>query len=468
MFKRGSIRLKLTICFSLALIAVTAITFLTIRLASGVVLRATIRDYLVGTVEANTHKIRYVSQVDDPSGNLYLPWGENYLEVDLDFMDVVNDVHTALYTADGKLLYGKNPLARRTQTIPFSTSRIWQIEEDGVTYQLYDCPLLLHAQEPVNLWIRGIVPATQSVQQLQSITRLSLLILPVLILLAALSAYLVADRLLSPIRRMEQTVGQITRGDDLHRRVDESGRGDEVGRLARAFNHMLDRLERSFEAERQFTSDVSHELRTPTAVILAQSEYTLERQRTPAEYTEAMEVIHRQSQRMSQLIGDMLDYTRMDQQSQRYPLETLDFSRLVAEATQQQAQLAESRITLTTDIPPAIPLIGNQLLLSRLVQNLVENACRYGKPDGHVQVALTETASAITLTVADDGIGIPPEEQERIFDRFYRADASRSLPGTGLGLSMVQKIAQIHGAIVHLDSVVGRGSTFTISFPKKI
>ena len=249
------------------------------------------------------------------------------------------------------------------------------------------------------------------------------------------------------------------------RRIETEESDDELGRLARVFNRMLDRLERSFEAERRFTADASHELRTPTAVILAQTEYSLERDRSPGEYREALRTVQKQGRRMSTLIDDMLDYTRLEQSPERYPFAVLDLSRLTQEAAEEFAMLGVRGIAIHTEVEPDVYVSGSAMLLSRLLRNLLSNAVRYGKENGCVQIGLRSAEGKAILSVRDDGIGVAPEERERIFERFYRSDSSRSVQGTGLGLPMVRRIAQLHGGTVELESEVGRGSTFRVVFP---
>ncbi|MBQ2119266.1 MAG: HAMP domain-containing histidine kinase [Clostridia bacterium] len=462
--KNRSIRFKLTLWFSAALIVVVGITLLAVLTASRAVLRGTIRDYLVGTVEENVDKIRFVTGKGDTAANSYIPYGEGYLQIDLDFMQVVNEVHTALYTASGVMLYGENPLSRQTGDLAFTESHIRYMKIKGVRYDLYDRKLDIPLPDGRPLWIRGVVPETKSAAQLGEITRLLLILLPILILLSVVSGYFLADRLLSPIRRIEKTAEEISAGDDLKKRIDGGGTRDEIGHLADVFNRMFDRLERSFEAEQRFTSDASHELRTPTAVILAQSEYTLEKERTPEEYVEALQVVQKQGKRMDALISDMLDYTRLEQSPERYVFETVDLSRLVSETAEQMTMVGTNGISLRTQVEEGVSVPGNPMLLSRLLQNLIGNAYRYGRENGHTTVSLFSDGGRTVLSVADDGIGIPREEQEKIFDRFYRGDASRSVRGTGLGLSMVKKIAELHGAGVEVESSPGEGSTFRIIF----
>ena len=145
-------------------------------------------------------------------------------------------------------------------------------------------------------------------------------------------------------------------------------------------------------------------------------------------------------------------------------MESLDLSKVVSETAEQLRPVPESPVKYIVDIEPDIAIDGNELLISRMVQNLISNALRYGGEDATVETRLFTEGGKPVITVRDDGPGIAPEEQEKIFDRFYRSDSSRSVQGTGLGLSMVKKIAQIHGAEVSLESEPGKGSCFRISF----
>ena len=471
--KNRSIRFKITLWYAVAILLIAGLTLLAIRIAAGVVLRHTVREYLTGVVEENTDEIVFVekktAENDAETGHLYVAYQKGFLRIDDNFMNTVSDVHSAIYTEKGEMLYGENPLARETEGIPFSGTRLWKMKDQGMTYNIYDRALHLDIPSGEEVWVRGIVSEEENVARLRQITRLALLIIPFLILIAVLLGYLLSGRMLRPLREMELTASRITAGSDLNERLETSGNRDELSRLAESFNEMISRLEHSFETERQFTSDASHELRTPLSVILAQTEYTLEKERDGEDYKEALEVVQKQGKRMQTLINDMLDYTRMDQSAERYPLAPLDLSAIVRESTEQNGIRPPKGIRLLTEIEEGIQIQGNRILLMRLLQNLIGNAFQYGKNGGMTKVELVRCSGddkgrTIRLSVEDDGIGIAKEEQDRIFERFYRSDASRSVQGTGLGLSMVKKIAELHDAGLVLESEPGYGSTFSIFF----
>ena len=467
----------MTFWYAVALIGVAAFLFMAVYWAGSAVLRKTVRDYLISTVETNVDQIQYAAsgqaeregaEANSMSGEILLEYGSGRLRIDDDFMNVVNDVQTALYTSDGTMIYGENPVAKETEAVPFTVSRTWNVRIGKIRYDGYDRKLNLRTPDGSPLWIRGIVAETENVQQMREISGLMLLVLPVLVLLALIAGYFLTGKMLAPIREIEQTAGRISEGSDLGERIDLGPGTDELHRLADVFNSMFDRLSEAFAAEQRFTSDASHELRTPLSVILVQCEVILEEEHTSEEYMQAIRTIRRQGARMNGLINDMLDYTRMEQRSEQYEMTQLDLSGLTAETAESLALLQINGITLEMEIEPGIMINGNRFLLLRLLQNLISNAYRYGKKDGVIEVRLArdhvQNTDVAVLSVKDDGIGIAEEEQSRIFDRFYRSDASRSVQGTGLGLSMVQKIADLHGAEITVESAPGEGSCFSVRF----
>ncbi len=277
------------------------------------------------------------------------------------------------------------------------------------------------------------------------------------------SSDLLTKRLFWPIQKISESAAQIATGDDLKKRIAIDGREDELHQLAERFNEMFERLEQAFEAERQFTADASHELRTPVAVILSQCEFSLEEPRSAEEYEQAIQTVRRQSRKMSKLINDMLDFTRLERNADSYPRGAVDMTELVRSVCFDMALIKENGITLLYEAEEGVTLCGNRDLLARLLMNLITNAYRYGRENGHIFVRLTSGENGVELSVKDDGIGIAKEEQDKIFRRFYQADKSHSGRGTGLGLSMVYEIAQFHGGKISVESEPGRGSTFVFS-----
>lgn len=460
--KRLSIRLKMTLWFTLVLLIVVLITYLVVLSVNHQIIQNTIRDDLIGTVENNVAKIEFSMNIDNtdlryaPDYCIRLPDG--YVEIDEDFLDEVNDVYTALYDDDKTFIFGENPIAKAVTDLDFVNSTVQKCRIDGTLYYIFDREFTLKGLE--GFWLRGIVSEHQANIQMSNITRLSLILMPTLVLLAVVGGYLLVGRLLQPIRKISESASQIGKGGDLKKRIAIGEGTDELHQLANRFNEMFERLEAAFETERQFTFDASHELRTPVSVIAAQCEYILEKPRNNEEYEEALQTIQKQSKKMSRLINDMLDFTRLEIRADSYMRECVDLTKLVQSVCFDMALIQEHDITLDWETEDQIQCNGNTILLTRLLTNLISNAYRYGKDNGHIQVTLKRREKEIELTVSDDGIGISLEEQNKIFRRFYQVDSSRSNSGIGLGLSMVYEIAQFHGGRIFVESTVGLGSTF--------
>ncbi len=462
-----SIRLKITLWFSVALVLVVGLTYFLILSVSRQVIQKTIRDNLIETVMDNVDEVEYYASMEDVENandvDYYVQHGDGFLEIDDDFLDEVNEVYTSLCEEDGTLIYGENPIMRETLELGFVDMQVQEITVGGVLYYIYDYQLSPEGVE--GLWLRGIVSESQGEVQLGNISRMSLIILPSLLIIAIIGGYLIAGRVLRPIKDISRAAEEIREGDDLNKRIDVGEGKDELHVLADQFNEMFERLEGSFNAQQQFVSDASHELRTPVSVILAQCELSLEDECTPQEYVEALEVIQRQGGKMSQLIEDMLNLSRIKLSPERYEKSELDLGDLVEGVCQDMALIKDKGISLECDVEPDVKCVGNAELLTRLLNNLISNAYRYGREDGHIWVALKFEEGNAVLSVKDDGIGIADEEQEKIFDRFYQADTSRSGEGSGLGLSMAREIAAFHGWDVSVSSKIGEGSCFTVSIP---
>ena len=466
--KRLSIRAKITLWFSAALIIIMGLTFFVVLFIGNQIIQKTIRDNLIEAVEHNVDEVEYYRSLEEikqiSGADHFEQWGDGYLEIDDDFLDEVNDVYTSLCMSDGTLVYGENPIARYTEETAFADTEVQRKRIDGTLYYIFDKRLIQDGLD--GLWLRGIVSEAQGAVQMTGIVRTSLILMPMIAVLAIIGGYLIARRMLKPIQDISECASEIRQGTDLNKRIEIGSGSDELHKLADNFNGMFERLNSSFQTERQFTSDASHELRTPMSVIMAQCELTLEKERSKEEYEEALEVIQRQGRKMSKLINDMLDFTRLELKSDRYSVENINFSELVDSVCTDTALIREKGITLEHREDKGVMIRGNRGLLTRMLTNLISNAYRYGKDNGHIYVKLRADEEKISLSVKDDGIGIDKDEQEKIFRRFYQSDNSRTGEGTGLGLSMVAEIVKFHGGEIEVESELGVGSTFVCSFKK--
>lgn len=449
MMKRWSIKLKLTCLYGgfmiLLIVAALAILF---SLSNQEVLssvQSDLREQVQGSVE----------ELEAEGG---------YLEVDSDFYNMENGVYLSVYSEDGTFLYGRIPTGFGGQP-DFENDSLRTVREGQETFYVFDMEHRIQGYGSV--YIRGITSVTRAENSFTVTLRFALILLPALAVVMILLSYQFVRRTLLPVRRITDTVKEIREEADLSRRVDLPDGRDEIYHLADTFDQLLSELQEAFARERQFTSDVSHELRTPAAVILLQSEELLSDPSLSEPQREQLEAIRKKAGDMSAMISQLLLLSRADQGRQVLQKEPLDISELTMMTAEEQQLLAdEKHISIVTDIEPGIVLPADESFFIRLLVNLISNSIAYGREGGTTKVSLHREEQEAVLAVADDGVGIDGKDLPRIWDRFYRADASRGDSShSGLGLSIVKWIAKEHGGEVAVESEKGRGSTFTCRFP---
>ena len=445
--KRLSINLKLTLWFMVSMLVVAVVVFAFVSVLSAAETRRHVQNALMAMVEANEDEVEYE---------------DGALELDDDFIAYRGGIYCLVFDETGAAMGGRSP-EDALETIALEDGALRQVSAGGEDYMIYD---LRTRDDHKYIWLRGIARRDVGIEA-ASLNNAALLAIPLLILLAAVGGYRLARRSLRPIRVISRTADEIGRSGDLSKRIAIDENGDELHRLAGTFNRMFDQLERNFEAEKQFTSDASHELRTPITTILAQCEYAFENASGEDELYEVIGDIQQQGLRMSRLVESLLAFTRLEQHTEPAAFEVIDLSACLQRVCREQRDLSEKDITLTDAIQPGIFMRADATLIARMAENLIRNAYRYGREGGTTRVALTQSEDVVALTVADDGIGIAPEDLPNIWNRFYQADKSRQHRpggGLGLGLAMVRQIAQLHGGTSDVESAPGRGSTFTVRF----
>lgn len=289
-----------------------------------------------------------------------------------------------------------------------------------------------------------------------------------LVAVLALFAALVFSHLLTkPIAALTHTIQKMGKGD-LSVRVPVKGSG-ELRELASSYNAMAEQLESLDKSRNQFVSNASHELKTPLATMKILLESMLYQPDMPSELQgEFLSDMNHEIDRLTSIVTDLLTLTRVDDGKVELHLERVNLSDEANETLRVLKPLAKERnITVKARVFPDICLEGDRSKLGQVIYNLTENALKYTQDGGRVQVTLTQKGKNVVLSVQDNGIGIPREDQAHIFDRFYRVDKARSREtgGTGLGLSIVRQMVQLHGGSISVESETGKGSTFTVELP---
>jgi two-component system, OmpR family, heavy metal sensor histidine kinase CusS len=292
-------------------------------------------------------------------------------------------------------------------------------------------------------------------------------LIPAVILVACAGSIWLSRSALKPVDNMTNAARAISI-DNLSSRLSVPQTGDELQRLAEAWNTMLARLEAAINKISHFAADASHELRTPLAIIHTSAELALRRVRSPEQYRESLEEIVAETERMTQLVEDLLFLARSDASSAEMPIEPLDLSEVVLEVCSELQAMAEFRaVSMRLLFPNApVPVKGNKPALRRLFLVLLDNAIKYSEPSGEVSVVVASGPDTREVVISDFGVGIGPQDLPHIFERFYRSDKARTHAdgGHGLGLALAESIARRHNAKITVKTSLGEGSEFRVSF----
>ena len=298
----------------------------------------------------------------------------------------------------------------------------------------------------------------------------ALIVLPFLVLMAVVGAYMLAGEVLRPVDVIRQEVEAISDGRSLHRRVAVEGADDEMARLASTLNEMIGRLQTSFGALRRFTADASHELKTPLAVLRADVERAMHASPESNEQAVALEEALQETARMADLVDSLLTLARADEGRFDLHREPVDLDALAHDVFETALILGENNdLEVSMSSKGPVTVEGDRTRLRQLFLNLITNAIKYTPRGGRVDLSLTVVDRHAHFAVRDTGIGIAAVDLEHIFERFWRADRARSRlserGGNGLGLAISQWIAQAHGGQLVVHSRLHRGSTFTAILP---
>ncbi len=278
----------------------------------------------------------------------------------------------------------------------------------------------------------------------------------------------IAGTALKPISTIGRTAARITDGN-LQERISTSGTDSELDQLSRVLNHTFDRLQTGIEQQKQFIVDASHELRTPVTILLSETQRILkqDRKRTPEEYIQVINTCRDAANRMRRLIEPLLILARQDALGAGPLREHCEISQILRDTLEQVRPLASGRnIHLNADLRPA-PCIGDPTALAILATNLIVNAIQHNREGGEVRVSCEHSSEFTRFSVSDDGPGIVPEDRPHVFERFYRADKSRTSASghAGLGLAIAKAVVENHRGKIVVEDNLGKGAVFVVTLP---
>ena len=376
------------------------------------------------------------------------------------FENFNDGIYYIKYNEQNEIIAGKFP-KNFDIALAFSIEdiNIYQVENKKFLY--YDTRL----QDEDN-WIRGIYPLGKVQKEIETLWNIAIALSVLFLIFVVIVGYRIIKNAFKPVKQISDTALKIKRSKDFSNRIElEDSNDDEIHKMASTFNEMLDTVEEVFIHEKQFSSDVSHELRTPITVILAQSDYALQYSDTFEEAKESLEVINRHAKRMTNLINQIIELSKLERQKE-IEKEKINLSNIVLQLLEDYKPLLESKnLNLVYNVEKDLRIQGNKIMLERVFLNILMNAIKFTKTN--IEISLTREDKTAVLKIRDDGIGISEENKKFIWERFFQVNDSRNKEenkGSGLGLSMVKKIVDLHSATIDLESELEQGTCFTIKF----
>lgn len=388
------------------------------------------------------------------------------------FQDVLTgheELHLALVDpADGKVLVSFSPIAAESieamdALAPDARPVQWQ-SQGGTEFNGLRASETIGGGVPVRLYLSR--DRRHDLHLLAGFLRASVFGVPLMLVAVAIGGWLIARTGLAPLRqfrRMAATIG----ASSLDRRVSEAGLPEELGDLAREFNAMLERIDTGYRRLQEFSADLAHEIRTPIATLLGRHQVALSQQRSEEQLREVIEGDVEELERMSRLVADMLFIAQAEEGGSLLHREEVDLAEEAHRVADYVSMVAEEK-GASVDVQGRGRATADRLLVQRALTNLLSNAVRHAAPESAVQVRITGKNGNSEVRITNNGETIPPQQLERVFDRFYRLDASRARHsgGAGLGLAIVRSIMKAHGGTVDASSDPSAGTTtFTLRFP---
>jgi signal transduction histidine kinase len=451
-----SIRLRLTAWYVLTLaVALGAVAF-----ALVLVFRTAMERQQDDELAARAAQVVSALQVEDSGLALHGQSGDESLVVGGEFV--------GLYDASGKLVDSSAAPPQAAAAIgsfaATTATRSWTTLTSGAErLRVLAVPLTDGTRRVGTVAIvRSIAPIEAAQRQLLGILGLTL---PLAVAIAAIGGYVLAYRALRPVEQLRLAAEDYGAKDLSRRLAPREMRNDELGRLARTLDAMLDRVAAAVEQQRRFTGDASHELRTPIATVLADASLSLERSRSADDYRATIARIESEAARMARIVEGLLVLARADVRAAPTTSEAVDVGVMLGTSVGRVTpRAAERGVRIETRVAPGIILADRDAGLERVFDNLLDNALRYAPAGSAIEIEAAISGPMARVAVVDHGPGVPSGERTRVFERFHRSPGAAG-PGAGLGLSIARSIVEGHGGHMDLAETPGGGATFIVELP---
>lgn len=400
--------------------------------------------------------------------NLLLDAGVPANVLQLIYHNAVNEEEVAIYDTTFNLLYHDGPDIDKVKETPQMMQHILQRKEIRFHINGNQAVGFVYEHKGKTYIITAAAEDIGGIRKLRSLqtTLISGFIISIILTLAAGSFF--SKKALRPVSAIVDKVEDIT-ATNLHLRVPEGNGKDEIAELAITFNRMLNRLENSFEAQKQFVSNISHELRTPLATIIAELELSTIKPRSEAEYREVIALALADARRLARLSNDLLDFAKATYDETEIAFKPLRLDEILWDARTQVLKANNAyQVSMVfegeIEDDRLLTLHGNEYLLKVAFVNLMENGCKFS-PDHHCTVNIQFNEQTCQVQVADKGTGIPAEDLPHIFLPFFRGANKKYADGNGIGLSLTQRIITLHKGSIAVQSAPTKGSVFQVKLP---
>ncbi len=387
------------------------------------------------------------------------------LEIDNDLETLMGNIQISIFNNQKEFIYGNSPLKFEYDDTLSDNGEVKIIRNENKRWYVYEEKK--HYLHYGDVWVRGVIESSVIENTLETIMFITLVSLPFFLIFSCLTGYYITKNAFKPIEKIREAAQKINDGNDLTKRINLGNGKDEIYSLANTFDIMFDKLQISFENEVQFSSDVSHELRTPISVIMTQSEFGKDFITSTDEAKKIFNIIFKESKKMSSLVSQLLLLARMDKGHYKLNLEEINLAEIIEiciETMQKKAKIKNIQIHKKLD--ENIYYYADEIMITRVITNLISNAISYGKESGFIKITLEKDENKnILINVEDNGIGISKENLDKIWTRFFQVEESRTTENYGLGLSMVKWIVEAHNGNISVTSELGAGTSFLIILP---